>query len=111
MTTEVQEKKVNKSQFVRNYLKEIGALTDNPPEGWRKQVEDALAKENIKMASVTIYQIRSKALQSKKASAKSKNLNNNLTVDSLASVRDFAKTVGGLDNLSHAIDFLRSIRN
>ena len=60
-TTE--QPRVNKTAFVKNVLKEIGALGQTPPEGWRQQVEEALKKANLQMHTVTIYQIRSKAIK------------------------------------------------
>lgn len=53
----------NKSEFVRTVLKDIGALSANPPEDWKKQVEDALAKEKITMHQVMIYQVRRNAME------------------------------------------------
>lgn len=60
-TTE--QPKVNKTAFVRNVLKDIGAIAAVPPEGWRQKVEEALAKQNLDMHQVTIYQIRQKSMQ------------------------------------------------
>lgn len=57
-----EQPRVNKTAFVKNVLNEIGALGSNPPEGWRKQVEEALKKQNLEMHTVTIYQIRRNAL-------------------------------------------------
>jgi len=66
-TTE--QPRVNKTAFVRNVLKEIGAITANPPEGWRQKVEEVLAKSNLQMHQVTIYQIRQKAIKEKEKEA------------------------------------------
>ena len=51
----IEQPKVNKTAFVRNVLKEIGAITANPPEGWRQKVEEALAKQSLSMHQVTIF--------------------------------------------------------
>lgn len=116
------EKKVNKSAFVRNILKEIGALSANPPEGWRQQVEDALAAQNIKMAKVTIYAIRNGAMQKKKKRAKDaevvkvegngrrkKNKIENIAIADLKALQKFAERFGGLDNLEAVISLLKSL--
>jgi hypothetical protein len=52
----------NKSEFVRGVLREIGALQEPAPEGWRQKVEAALAKQNLTMHQVMIYQIRKREI-------------------------------------------------
>lgn len=116
------EKKVNKSAFVRNVLKEIGALSANPPEGWRQKVEDALAAQNIKMAKVTIYTIRNNAMKTKKKRVKNvdvakvegngrrkKNKIENISISDLKALQKFAERFGGLDNLESVILLLKSL--
>ena len=53
----------NKSEFVRGVLRQIGALSETPPDGWRLKVEDALAKQKVEMHQVMIYQIRRKEME------------------------------------------------
>lgn len=129
-TTE--QPKVNKTAFVRNVLKEIGAITTTPPEGWRQKVEEALAKQNLSMHQVTIYQIRQKAIKEAAgtpAKGKSKgrpkaqavaapttapapvNGNANLTVADLQAVQEFAKKFGGLDGLNDAVSAIKSFKS
>lgn len=111
--------KVNKSAFVRNVLREIGALSQNPPEGWRQQVEDALKKQNIAMNTVTIYQLRSKAMKGDKAGkptngrrgrVKTTLNKGEITLTHLNAVRDFAEKFGGLESLIKVIDALKAIK-
>ena len=116
--------RVNKSAFVRGVLKDIGALTANPPEGWRQKVEEALQKQGLSMHNVTIYQIRQNALKAKgekKARKKAEavaavtatattNNGSKLTVDNLRAVQQFAKTVGGIDSLQEAINVLKDFK-
>lgn len=129
-TTE--QPKVNKTAFVRNVLKEIGAITANPPDGWRQKVEEALAKQNLNMHQVTIYQIRQKAIKEAAgtpvAKGKSKGrpkaqasaptaptvparVNGNLTVTDLQAVQEFAKKFGGLDGLTEAVSAIKSFKS
>jgi hypothetical protein len=130
------ENKVNKSEFIRNILRDIGALSDNPPEGWRTKVEEALKENKIELSNNYIYNIRTKAMQdagtykknlwdSKRKSSKRKFLNrkkalkNNgsvvlsksyadVTLKQLQSVRSFAEKLGGIDNLAKIIDALKN---
>lgn len=130
VTTE--KPKINKSAFVRNILKEIGAVTANPPDGWREQVREALEKQNLDMHNVTIYQIRRqlingeapikktrktkdkttkvKAAKAIKAKAGDVNVNGNLTVADLHSLVEFSKKFGGLDGLNDAVNAIKSFK-
>lgn len=125
-TSPVAEKRINKSAFVRNVLKEIGALTAKPPEGWRQKVEEALQAQNLKMSTVTIYQIRNKAMSGKKRKQhvenaveakatpidgrrKSRKLES-VSIADLKSLQVFATRFGGLDNLESMIALLKSIK-
>lgn len=119
MVTTSGEKKVNKSAFVRNVLKEIGALSVNPPEGWRQKVEDALVAQNLKMAKETIYTIRYNAMKNKKKRAKTveaegngrrkKNKIENVSIADIKALQKFAERFGGLDNLESVILLLKSL--
>jgi hypothetical protein len=114
--------KVNKSQFVKNILSQIGALSKNPPENWRSQVEEALEKNNLKVHRVTIYQIRSKAMQGMKRKNPIVVAKTNvrrasiiapasLKVADLYAIKDFAKQFGGVDRLKEAIKALEAFIN
>lgn len=108
-------KRMTKTEIVRNIMMEIGALTKNPPEGWKKKVDEALAKANVKIHPVSIYQIRSKFLNGKKKPAKTTAIvavkpqkteavkQNVLKVSDLLVVNEFAKKYGGLSKLKEAI--------
>lgn len=117
--------KINKSEIVRKVLNDIGALSDTPPEGWRKTVEDRLAKKTgedgkpLTMNSITIYQIRRKEMD-KKAGTKSKGKGkikaarkarkakaSSVTLEQLIEAKKFASEFGGLDRLESAVASLK----
>lgn len=116
--------KVNKSAFVRNLLKDIGAISTTPPEDWRKRVEDALTKQHLKMHFTSIYQQRNKLLEA--AGIPNPNVKNvkakiakvikpkqeklNHSVQDLISIQNFAKNFGGLDALHEAINIIKSFQ-
>ena len=122
--------KVNKTAIVRNLLKEIGAISENPPQGWRQQVEAALAKQNLEMHQVSIYQIRNSEMKKAtgavatpkqgrpKASTKpdlkllgaAVSGHVELSVADLKMVQELAKNLGGLDALSEAITAIKSFQ-
>jgi hypothetical protein len=127
------EPKQTKTAFVRGVLQEIGAITPNPPEGWRQRVEEALKKHNLDMHQVTIYQIRQKALKDKqggKGKAKGKTgkavavpVNNgvvaalhgagpvaNLTLGDLQAIQTFAEKFGGVAGLQAACNALQTLK-
>lgn len=112
--------RVNKSAAVRQILNDIGALSNNPPVGWRKRVEEALKKQGLEVHQVSIYQARSKLMKSMGISADSeesaavptkkpaKPKTDNFTVSDMTSVRDFAAKFGGLDGLLTIISTIKS---
>lgn len=119
----------NKSEFVRGVLRDIGALTDNPPEGWREKVEEALKKQNLEMHQVMIYQVRRKAME--KASddaapakkkpgrkpgtkiapkaAKPAEVASGLSLDDIVNARKVAEEFGGVGKLASALAALDKI--
>lgn len=120
----------NKSEFVRGVLRDIGALTENPPDGWREKVEDALKKQNLEMHQVMIYQVRRKEMEKmaetdapvkKKPgrkpgqkpaakTAKTATVNGNgLSLDDILSARKLAEEFGGVGKLSAALSALDTI--
>lgn len=130
MATEIK----NKSEFVRGVLREIGALNDNPPEGWRAKVEEALKNQNLEMHQVMIYQIRRKAMEkvaegakgakkkpgrkpgvkaavvvATKPKAQAKPVANGLSLDDILSARKLAEEFGGVGKLSAALTALDTI--
>lgn len=120
MTTEKIAKKPNKSEIARSILKEIGALTSKPPEGWRQQLEQRLAEQNLTMSRVMIYAVRNKAMAKKqeiKAAKAAASLptkrNNPKAKDKVFSdflkVAEVAKSVGGLDNMLEIIHTLKKL--
>lgn len=100
--------RTNKSEIVREILHEIGAVTDNPPEGWRATVEERLAKQKLKMNAVTIYQLRRKEID-KTAGRPAKKATKFSDLEKLVEVKKFADTIGGLDQLEQAVNFLKQL--
>lgn len=131
--------KTNKTAFVRNILRDIGAISTNPPDGWRQKVEAALATEKLKMQIPTIYQIRQKAMAdagiapsargrkksvsasgdaavaavavAKPAVKKVVKPNANLNADQLIAVQKLAKQLGGTKNLKNLCDVLDALQS
>ena len=116
--------KINKSEFVRGVLNEIGAFADPAPEGWKAKVNAALAKQNLTMHEVMIYNIRREGLKKaglKKPSEKVKaqkvktpkkeksfTLDSSLTLNDLLSAHKFATEFGGVEKLSKALTAISS---
>lgn len=94
------ETKVNKSKIARQILSDIGALSENPPEGWRAKVEEELGKQGIKMHKVSLYQIRSKALKGKAAKKAARK----------QSVNQAVKKANPNDNSSVSFDDIQVVR-
>lgn len=62
----------SKSDFVRQVLREIGALSeDNPPIGWVHEVEKRLSENKLSMHRNMIYLTRRKMLDAGKQNKKS----------------------------------------
>lgn len=129
----------NKSEFVRTVLKDIGALSANPPADWKKQVEAALAKEKITMHQVMIYQVRRNAMEAaglvpkseksaaKKAAPKGKPGRKpgtkvapkkspkasgvSLSLDDLVKANKIADEFGGAEKLASALKALSTINS
>jgi len=106
--------RINKSEVVRKILHEIGAVTENPPDGWRTTVEERLAKQKgndgkpMKMNAVTIYQLRRTEID-KKSGKPSKKPGKFSDLEKLVEVKKFADTLGGLDQLEQAVNFLKQL--
>ena len=125
----VETKRFNKSAFVRKVLGDIGALTENPPEGWRKNVEEALNKQGMEMHQVSIYQVRHKAMNKSKKpvkisrksalaensivknAVKNGSKNGELMVSDLVAIQEFSKTYGGINGLQKAINTIKFLGN
>jgi hypothetical protein len=118
--------KISRSQFVRSVLQEIGAISANPPEDWRKQVEEALRKNKMEMHNVTIYQIRKKLLQESGFKGKQRKRRKNaetvalakprrtrkedVSLDDIFALQKFAEKFGGFKRLQHAISVLEQFQ-
>lgn len=117
-TEQAIEKKVNKSAIARTILKEIGALTKSPPEGWRQTVEDRLHEQNLSMSVTAIYQVRQKEMNKKsrikaakvdKTSLPSKSKKNEFSL--LFKVASLAKEVGGISKLEKMVAALKDLKS
>jgi hypothetical protein len=132
-TQQTTEPRQTKTAFVRGVLQEIGAITPNPPEGWRQKVEEALKKHNLDMHQVTIYQIRQKALKDSQGNkgkpkpkakggrpkatvpvaaapvAQANNVASKLTLADLQAIQTFAKQYGGVGGLVEACNALQTL--
>lgn len=127
---------VNKSAIVRDILSEIGAVATNPPEGWRKTVEERLAKQSLKMNQISIYQLRQKMMKdanikssgrgrkkgskntvsaaapkTKAPKAKASTKEQTFNIADLQSVRDFSQQFGGVDKLAEVVNVLKSFQS
>jgi hypothetical protein len=117
-----------KAGVAREFMKKIGALTKNPPEGWLKKVEDHLKEKGFTLAKssdVQIYTIRSKAMgKTKKAAKKSAvpskgkgktkskpkaqhGTIHTFSVDDLASAKKYADGAGGV---TRSIETLKALQ-
>lgn len=119
----------NKSAFVREVLKEIGALSDNPPEDWRKQVYAKLEQHNLpitKTFGVMLSQIRRKELD--KLGDRSENSKNRITnivqkkkekvqkeetfsISDLQTAKGMAEKFGGTEKLINVLKAVRSLQS
>jgi len=121
MATEIK----NKSEFVRGILRDIGALSENPPDGWRDKVEEALEKQGLKMHQVMIYQLRRKELEKsgdvtinkkkpgrkpgKTKGQKAILATPELSLDDILAARKVAEEFGGVGKLAAALSALDKI--
>jgi hypothetical protein len=112
----------NKSEFVRGLLKEMGALTENPPKGWRQAIEGALQAHNLKMNQVYIYQLRRREMDklagekkepakkaTKKSARKQPATRNELGIEDLVKAKNFISEFGGLKRFAKAYEALAAL--
>jgi hypothetical protein len=118
-TAEPVVKKQNKTSLVRQVLSEIGALCENPPENWKKQVDEALALRQFTMHPVSIYQIRQKEIQKltgvkkvrkqrKVKNTEAPSVKSDVSVADLQLLCKFASQYGGFDKIEKAISTIKS---
>lgn len=126
-----------KTAFVRQVLKEIGALSeDNAPAGWVHEVERRLSENNLSMHRNMIYLTRRNMLrtqgdgegQSKQNVAKNHSNTKQfvdddesldldilkspqLQISALHAVRNLAARFGGLKQLGEVVEFMISLRD
>ena len=119
---EQKQKRINKSEIARSILKDIGALTKNPPEGWRKTVEDRLHEQNLSMKVTSIYQVRQKAMAKAKAKrakkiedgSSPKRGRPSSSIDpmtALTKVVSLANEIGGINKLEKLIQTMKTLKS
>ena len=111
-----------KTSFVREVLREIGAVTENPPADWKQKVAEALAAHGLKIHQVTLYQTRKAMLEGNKKPAKkgrpvgskaapkaAPKASAGPSLEELIKIKEFANQVGGYARLAEGIKFLQAI--
>ena len=100
------QKMPTKASVAREYMKSIGALNKNPPEGWINKVEDHL-KENgfpqtASSSRIQLYTIRAGAMKKngkKPAKTSSKKIEQavpKVSIKDLSAAKKFASGNGGV---------------
>lgn len=114
---EQKQKRINRSQITRTILKEIGALTKNPPEGWRKTVEDRLGEQNLSLKVNSIYQVRQKAIakakakRAKKVEGSSGRPSSIDPMNALTKVVSLANEIGSINKLEKLIQTIKTLKS
>lgn len=118
----------SKTSFVREVLREIGAVSENPPADWKQTVQKALDAHGLKMHQVTLYQTRKKMVEAssgKKPAKKGRPVGSGAkaaapaqkapkapagpSLEDLIKIKEFANQTGGLARLAEGIKFLQAI--
>lgn len=97
----------NVTKIARDIIYDIGAVSDNPPENWRRTVEKRLEDLGVDYKKVNLYAIRIKEL-----TKSSKAL---IPVDddyrkTLIEVSALARRLGGIDALMERIRLIESLK-
>lgn len=97
----------NVTKIARDIIYDIGAVSDNPPENWRRTVEKRLEDLGVDFKKVNLYAIRIKELTKSSKSA--------LPVDddyrkTLLEVSSLARRLGGIDALMERIRLIESLK-
>lgn len=95
----------NVTKIARDMIYEIGAVSETPPDGWRRMVSQKLEEMGVDVKKVNLYAIRTKELV--------KNCENNVNLDQdykkiLLEVSALARRVGGTERL---VEYARLIEN
>ena len=120
---ENEEKKINKTHFVRDVLDQIGAFGKNCPDDWHHQVVQALQNAGISMHPNAIYGVRQKTLDKLKQVGRNARQGKRqlsgampdldstvkLTVADLFAFQQFAKSFGGIDKVKNAIKAMEAL--
>ena len=115
------EKKINKTQFVRDVLARIGAFGKNCPDDWHQQVVQALQAEGIEMHPNAIYGVKNRAMDKLKQANRflrrgKRHEHEDLSQDSidlkiadLITFQQFVKSFGGMERVKNAIKAIEAL--
>ena len=97
----------NVTKIARDIIYDIGAVSDNPPENWRRTVEKRLEDLGVDFKKVNLYAIRIKELTKSSKAA--------IPVDddyrkTLIEVSSLARRLGGIDALMERIRLIESLK-
>lgn len=99
----------NISQTVRQVLQDIGAVSSNPPKGWKELAVQKLKELNVDVNKVNIYAIRSKELNKVKEEKSPIDIQDYGSV--LLELRSLSNKVGGIDKLLEFVTILKELKN
>lgn len=97
----------NVTRVARDIIHEIGAVSDNPPERWKKIVESRLEELGVDVKKVNLYAIRSKELA--KGSQEPVPLDEDYR-KTLLEVSALARRLGGIDKLMERVKLIESLK-
>lgn len=111
----------SKADIVREILNNLGAVSDEPPEGWKVAAEKELKKRKLKVHQTQIYEIRRKELAKQQAASgeapatptrrrrRRKPQVEKLNFDAAVKIAKFAAPYGGLAKLRGHIDKIMAL--
>lgn len=97
----------NVSKTARDIIYDIGAVSDNPPDNWRKIVEKRLEDLGVDVTKVNLYAIRIKELEK---SSKSMEPVDDDYRKTLLEVSSLARRLGGIDKLMERVRLIESLK-
>lgn len=117
--------KGKKSEFTRQVLRDIGAISPEPPKDWKNQVHETLRKNKLDIHDVTIYQLRRELMQQegikdtkrrrrRRKTTESKTVATkriDITLDDVIALQKFIDKFGGFKRLQKTIELYESIRS
>lgn len=98
--------KINKSEKVREILKEIGALSKNPPENWITTLREKLG--DLKVSAPLIYQIRRNVMKKSGTAVKKLQAKKLVDFNQVIKVKKLADQIG-LEALEQSVSLLKEL--